>query len=901
MHAFFSYIVFLFLSFNVSAPLAAEIVFEPDDSDIPERIRPDFISGSNLPHPIQMREILKNAESTPLGKLLVLGRYFDARYPGEKLEFDFSEDVSLIFPDLSAQELQKATNYIRTAVYIYRKTQEKVKEVQQQALTPKDPPLVVKDDEYAIIGDREYTPTPENQVAVISDFKKVIGYSHNKREIEAMEQWLYRSSQDPRSTDMEKFKQMLSKIEFSKIPAYGVTLPSPFVGNAGIGKWVEQASIKARLISDTARISNTKEIIAALHLDIPNHRIILATNLDAQHQKPVIHLKNAENIESYEVFYPLPVQVIHRQMLGAYRGNFAFPIKLKLIDPNKPISFDAEISFQNCDSELECEMQTLTPSLSIASELSDSATSSSMSNFIHQSLYNIPQEKNKYVKLENISLTENPETKDKDTINFEFKTKATPKNIALFLENEQGTVFSAPQIISANKNTYIKTTAIENSSDFLKKPLTLTFRLNNYATLRQTIVPQDVSFSDEQHNLSAIYLLFFMIGLFFYITPFGFALIALPSFSKAQNNAYLNYAGTKLAILLALSLWVGFKFFSNPELLYFSPINHLFCLFAVFVILNVRFLTFHFKYPKDRKSPVVSGVLDALQIAVLLPFTNLVLTEKALLGIQTLSVFETLAAFAFLTLGLFLPTVIGLICKSKNINEKVINVYRLFSLALTVVAWLMIASRISFLVTPLSLLKITLVLLSGLFVLKYLLYFWEALYKTQLPKNYISITQKILFVVFFGSALLLTSALNKVSTKKTWQDVPDLSDIEQKASNGENILLTFEMPSCFLCKYNHIATFVPSNIEALQQNYKIKYISVLEDQPSNQTKSYLKKYKRLQLPLYVLYTPQAPQGVVLPKLITPFDLSDTLENFGLYPSSSSFKSLLEKRRKKLFR
>lgn len=900
MRAFFSYIVFLFLSFNISAVFAAQIVFEPDENDTPQRTRPDFIEASNLPHPLQMREILKNSDNTPVGRLLILGRYFDARYPGDKLKLDFSEDVSLIFPDLSSQDVQKATNYIRMAVYIYRQTKEKVKEVQEKALTPEDPPLVVADDEYAIIGDREYMPAPDDQVAIISDFKKVVGYSHNKREIEAMEEWLYNQSNKNKTlTDFEKFRQMLSKIEFSKIPSYGVTLPSPFVGNAGIGKWVEEDGIRARLISDTARLSNTKEIITALHLDIPNHRIILATDLDAQHKKPVIRLKNDQNIESYEFFYPLPVQITYKQMVGIYRGNFAFPIKIKLKNPNEPVAFEAEISFQNCDIELTCKPQTLSPALNIASDLSGSSTSSSMSNFIHQSLYNIPQEKNKYIELENVSFIS--KSQDQTIINFAFKTKASPKNIALFLENEQGTVFSAPQIITDNKNIYIQTSTLKNSADFTKMPLTLTVRLNNYATLRQTIILQNTQLLTKQTNFVAIYLLYFFIGLLFYITPFGFALIAFPSFAKKQKSASGYYTAAKLCVLSVLMFWLASNLISKPNLLYFSPVNYLLYLTASLVVLSIRFISFNFKCPKNNKSPVVLGILDAFQIALLLPLTNLALTQKALLGIQTFSLHQTLIAFAFLTLGLFLPTLIGFIYKDKNINKKVTKLYELFSLMLTTIAWLLIALRISFLVTKLSLLKMAIILLIGLFILRYLLYFWEALYKTKLPQAYISVTQKILFVLFFGIAVLLTFKLNKTSTLQTWSVYSDLSQIKQDALNGKNILLSIESPSCFVCKYNRFATFNQANIEAFEKNYDIKYISVIEAQPNDQIKSYLKTYKRLRLPLYVLYTPQAPRGIVLPQLITPFALSNTLENFGIYPSSSSFKSLLEKRRKTLFR
>ena len=179
MPKFLFYIVFLFFSFNISTAFSAEIVFEPLENDLNEIQAPDFLNASNLPHPAQMYNILRKDENSPIGILMILGRYFDARYPKDTIKADFSEDVALIFPDLSPDDLQKTTDRIRTAVVIYRAIKQKIEETKQKALVPKDPPLIVSDDEYAIIGDRDYLEPQHDRFAVISDYKKVIGYSHN--------------------------------------------------------------------------------------------------------------------------------------------------------------------------------------------------------------------------------------------------------------------------------------------------------------------------------------------------------------------------------------------------------------------------------------------------------------------------------------------------------------------------------------------------------------------------------------------------------------------------------------------------------------------------------------------------------------------------------------------------
>ncbi len=890
MPKFLSYIVFLFLSFNISTAFSAEIVFEPIENDLNEIQAPDFLNASGLPHPAQMYNIL-NSDSSPIGNLIILGRYFDARYPKDTIKADFSEDVALIFPDLAPDDLQKTTQRIRSAVFIYRAIKQKIEEAKKKALVPEDPPLIVPDDEYAIIGDRDYLETQPDQVAIISDFKKVIGYSHNKREIEAMEEWLYHTNDKNKpSTDFEKFRQMLSKIEFSKIPSYGVTLPSPFVGNAGIGKWIEKDGIRARLISETARLSTNAPFLAALHLTIPNHRIMLATRFDDEHTKPTIRLIDTKNVASYDIFYPLPVQVTYKQMLGAYRGDFAFPIKITPKEAQKDVSFKAEITFQNCDIELDCFTQTLTPDITIESDLSGSNTSSSMTNFIRQSFYNIPQEKNKYLKLSNFSFNN-----ENSTLNFEFETNAKPNNIAFFLENEKGTLFYAPEIMIGSDKIYIQTSPIENQPDFLSSPLKYTVRLNNYATLRQTFIPNTYQNISVSETLFDTCLFLFLAGLLFYLTPFGFALTQFPLFEQNTAQKRKIYLISK-----ATTLFVGietlFAFLrSNPDIVYFSAQNNLLYLSFALTILSLRLLCLNFKYPNEKKSPTFLALIDAFQILFFIPIAIIFLNDKIMQSITNMTLIKAILYGAAFSFALILPSVVQYFFKTQKFkNLKALHL--VFIYIMLFISWLTVLLSICFLISPWSLFKVGIFVIIGLLILKYLLHFWEALYKAQLPQNYVSNTNRVLICLFVLMLTLLSFCISAVGSLKPLSLRPDLSSLNEQILNGEKILLGFQSQTCLLCKYNNFTTLTENQIKTLQDEYKITYLPVIERQPSAQTIQFLKKYKSNSLPLYVLYTPQTPQGVVLPKILTTDALSQTFDNFNIYPSSS-FKEALEKRRK----
>ncbi len=892
MPKFLSYIVFLFLSFNISTAFSAEIVFEPLENDLNEIQAPDFLNASNLPHPAQMYNILREDDNSPIGALIILGRYFDARYPKDSIKADFSEDIALIFPNLSPDDLQKTTDRIRTAVFIYRAVKQKIDETKQKALVPKDPPLIVSDDEYAIIGDRDYLETEPDQVAVISDFKKVIGYSHNKREIEAMEEWLYHANDKNKpSTDFEKFRQMLSKIEFSKIPSYGVSLPSPFVGNAGIGKWIEEEGIKARLISETARISSNVAFLTALHLTIPNHRIMLATRLDDEHAKPVIRLTDTKNVASYDVFYPLPVQVTYKQMLGAYRGDFAFPIKITPKEPQKDVSFKAEITFQNCDIELDCFTQTLTPDIIIESDLSGSNTSSSMRNFIRQSYYNIPQEKNKYIKLSNFSIKN-----ENSTLNFEFDINARPRDIAFFLENRDGTLFYAPEIMIGSDKIYIQTSPLENQTDFLSSPLKYTVRLNNYSTLSQIFIPDAYQKISASETLFHTCLLLFITGLLFYLTPFGFALTQFPLFEQNTAKKRKIYLIGKTTTLF-IGIETLFAFLTtNPDIVYFSAQNNLPYLSFALAILSTRILSLNFKYPNEKKSPTLLGIIDATQILFFIPLLTVFLNYKTIEIIQNMTLTNALLYGIPFLLALIIPTVLHSLPKTSGFkNLKALHLVLIY-IALFI-SWLAILCSIIFLISAWSLFKVGIFTLIGLLILKYLFHFWEALYKAELPQNYISNTNRVLVCLFAIMLALLGLGISSSGSLRPLPSKPDLSSLNEQISNGQKILIGFQSPSCLLCKYNNFTTLTEELIKTLKDEYQITYLPVMEAQPSAQTIQFLKKHKTHKLPLYILYSPQTPQGVVLPKTLNVNTLNQTFDNFNIYPSSSSFKEVLEKRRK----
>lgn len=897
MSLIFKYIVFLFLTFNTCSLNAAEVIFAPDESDEFADLKvPDFIESGNLPHPVQMREILLRKDNSPLGRLMLLGQYFDARYSDDALNVDFREDVALMFPEMPPEEVERTTTYIKAAIRIYRFSKAKIEEIKQEKLAPSDPPLIVDDDDYALLGDREYIATKEDEVAIISDFKKVIGYGSNPREIEAMETYVERlRSENKTQTDYEHFRSMLKKIDWHELTSYGVTRPSPFVGNAGIGPFEEKDGFKARLIADTARIGDSHQMILGLHVDIPNHLFMLATNLNDELKKPKIEVVDSRNIASYELLYPMPLQAVSSDMIGVYRGNFAFPIKVMLAEKNKPAYFKVNLSFESCDSSFECQNIVLPLNLNIDAKVAGKPVLSSMSNFIHQSFYNLPKELHKNLILEDVSYTFD-EKGNVSKLNFDFKYHTRIKNFAFFLENEANTIFEAPEVIVEKEHIYVQTKPLERAENILTQPLVWQARLNDFVAVKQNILYEKSAQNASRYTFLQLLLRGFAAGVLFYLTFWGFALSYICFLIKKNFRTAVEFAlskGTVLCLLLGLC---GFQIARQNAFLYdlFEP--NVFVLSLAFLSLAALLFDMRVRLYEKITHPIVFGSVVAALIVLLICACGMPYGEKVFLAFDVENRYGRAILFMGVVLGLMLPDLCALYLRNRQISPKFVELFLALAKSFVVLALVILLARLMLPLSFKSLMRCLLVLLAALFVLNYLFLFAAALYRTDLKPVHISGAKRVVCVLILGFVLLFSHILQKVVTVKEIEvNNLNLTEILNRAQNGENLIVAFEYPSCLVCKYNDLTLFNQSLIKTLKEEYKVSYISQNIQKSDSSTVEFLKKYKRFARPLYVLYTPLAPNGVVLPNMLTLSDLDRVFETFRIYPSSS--KSAAEKRRK----
>ena len=112
--------------------------------------------------------------------------------------------------------------------------------------------------------------------------------------------------------------------------------------------------------------------------------------------------------------------------------------------------------------------------------------------------------------------------------------------------------------------------------------------------------------------------------------------------------------------------------------------------------------------------------------------------------------------------------------------------------------------------------------------------------------------------------------------------VVDEQLISQKLAKGKSVLLVIKADWCLTCQYNQAMVLTGLNLENWQKNYNLEVVTVDWSNYNKQVLDFMEKYGRKGLPFYVLFTPILRDGIVLPEIFSPDDLTAMLIN-------SSFK------------
>jgi suppressor for copper-sensitivity B len=132
-----------------------------------------------------------------------------------------------------------------------------------------------------------------------------------------------------------------------------------------------------------------------------------------------------------------------------------------------------------------------------------------------------------------------------------------------------------------------------------------------------------------------------------------------------------------------------------------------------------------------------------------------------------------------------------------------------------------------------------------------------------------------LVVVSFVDAAVAVKKRHEFIENNLEQKI-NLSEIEQKVRFGYKILVKVGADWCLTCKYNEALVFDVEHVKSEIEKAGVEVVDVDWTNYQPEVLDFMKKFNRIGVPFYVLYSKKYPSGLVLPEMMSAYDLTDIL-------------------------
>jgi len=545
---------------------------------------------------------------------------------------------------------------------------------------------------------------------------------------------------------------------------------------------------------------------------------------------PEISWKNASNVDSVSLLYPMPKRFIFFdiQTFG-YENEVVFPLEIKLIDKEKKLSGFLDLNAQIC-SEI-CVPITQKFDLNKLNFIKEDTTS-------FKKIINYKNKIPKRVTKEQLDLVSI--NIHKEVVSLKFKNYAISSINDVIIEDENGFINYKPEILGNNDNLNIKFNKINKEI--------------NPQILKLTFLTNDIGYETTFHNLND-YLLenpsVYSLGLQIIFIAFvgGLILNFMPCVLPV-----LSLKMVQLVSYRTESVWVFRK-----KLLF-----NILGILTTFLLLSI--------------------------LAILIKSTG----DYVGWGIQFQSpyflVFMILLTcfFAFNLFGVFhyfLPSkVLSFLSYNKDgyLGDFVTGVFLTF-LATPCTAPL-VGTAIGFALSGniLEIFSILLVMGVGLSLPLILLLFFPSIIKIiPKPGNWLNTFKKIMGFLLLLTSIWLMSILysllistNPLSNVKKedyeirWDIEKNLLYPSQLAKEGEIVFVDITADWCITCKVNkNLVLNNPEIVEMFSKN-NVKFLQLDWTKPNDKIKEFLALKNRYGLPYNEIYSSSIPNGKILPEILS---------------------------------
>lgn len=828
------------------------------------------------------------------------GKYFETNYPDEKIDGDILEDVERFFPNSNSQEVFKRSEQIKSGVKLYRQGVAIYDYVKSKFISSKEPALVFDDFEYDTNDKYEYIQAPDDQVAVITDIKKVVSYSGLEKDAKAVTAKKKRDlEKKERKTNVEKLYTMFSKVEWKKFLFSDVGY-SPFTGNMGMGYWYKNDKVSVRMLSDRSNVGEKNNIRFVFDFIVtPKHYIKYSSLQNNKYMQ--FDLSNSKNYKSKEVFYPLPsvIKFADEDFDSGYYGIFAIPFVVEIKDINEDLELEADIYVDVCDENKKCETINLKPFLML--EYGEDMSSVG-DNYISNSFNHLPRSFDEKLKIEKVY----PQKIDgKEFLIVELYNKYNVENLSIFVESSEDIEFYEPKILIDGIKIVAKFEVKDDRIEIVGKPFSITVGVNNFESIRGVYFANEQSLLDEfEQNLPLKLVIYsilagFLINFMPSILPITLSrLLCFSGYGgkdiKIIRNSFLNnifgmFSGFIVLIFLSAifkeKIYWGMQF-TSPLFLILSAFLMVFMIGIWCGFIKIE----NFDLFKFSKSKITNFSLGLLVVFLSTLFSSYLFSSSIGFAISS-DFMKMIFIFSLIFLGLIFPYLLFVIFPyissifpkfvSSNKKGKLLGIYTLSSSLL----WLCLIYSMQ--VSAWSCFRFFVYIALFLFIVhsKHIANQQIAVKISQIDirkkleakfKKWASI---LLIIIFSISVYDGYFSFEKQAQIDDYQSFNvEKSYIQKEIKENKIVIINFDADWCLTCKYNNIFVFNNLIIQERMRSLNAVFINVDYSKDFDKSNEFISQYGRSSIPFTIMYSKQFPDGIILSKFLTETEISKFLNN-----------------------
>ncbi len=854
------------------------------------------LTDEDLPREITLQD--------QINTVVEIGSFFEKNYPGDMIFEDLTDDLAKFFPGATTQQLYDRSEWVRDGVRFYRFVRDTYNKAKEKMLVPEEPPLIVAEKDYDTGYDGEYIETKPDEVAVIEDFKKVLSYGPDSRDYKAFkEKYIKDTEKEMPADSFENFSRMLKKLEWKKLPFYGLFYEDPFSGRDGMGEWVKQDESWVRLITEDSKIGDKTTVRGAVHFNIIDGYAVPAYqkgNLPA----PSFDFSASENLEKSSVFRPYPERIISAGSdndLIAYNGNFAIPVLFELKDSQSDLKLSAEVKFTLCRTETgECREVVHHPKMTLHPGV---IFRSVVRNFVTQSFNLLPQTGGD-LKLK-AAVIDNGGDDEGQVLRLVYKQLRDTAKVDVFVDSEEHFEFQRPRIAINDDEITVRLIPKEKQNNLIGKEFEVTVRYNKHDSFREKVRAEEASWFDfMQNKLSlGIVLIAILGGFILNFMPCVFPVLSLKLISltgfgkrskgKLRKEFFLTVLGIFLSFwgisaVLCLLKYLGHSIGWGMQ--FQNPVFLVLMIFVVSLFIAQLCGLIEFRTPDwlnklagktENKDGIMHFLTGVLVVVMATPCTAPYLGTAigfALSG-SMIDIFVVMTAVA---LGLSVPYLMLLFVSDISIYlpkpgawMNKLSRFMILMLILTMV-WLMsvlYAQTDVKAIIHLSLYLLAFVIVIALrsSLVKKIEVLPEESDIKKLSYHLINWTIIVLcLLLMFFSVLDVNRHFGrhrKINLESKLQFI-NYQEIADYVKDDNVVVVAVGADWCLTCMYNDVAVFSNFQVRRLMNEEKLVLIEVDWTNYNEEVLDFMEKFGRKGLPFYVLFSKMIPDGMVLPEVLT---------------------------------